>query len=71
MATDRNPAVAIAAASGDAEPARIQRNGGKGCLVAGWVGVILLLVLVLVPRGPSLIRMRIKGDQVLAINNGK
>jgi hypothetical protein len=39
MATDRNPAVEITAASASAEPGAAQRKGGKGCLIAA--GVVL------------------------------
>jgi hypothetical protein len=71
MATDHNPAVENAAASGDAEPATEQRKKGKGCLIAAGVGVPLLIFLAWGLTKPSFIRMGKKGEQVLAMNNGK
>lgn len=71
MATDHNPAVENAAASGDAEPATEQRKKGKGCLIATGVGVLLLVFLAWGLTKPSLIRMRKKVEQVIAMNNGK
>ena len=71
MATDRNPAVESPAVSGDAEPATDQRKSGKGCLIAAGVGVFLLVLLAWGLTEPSLIRIGKKGEQVIAMNNGK
>ena len=71
MATDCNPAVDNPAASGDTEPATDQRKRGKGCLIAAGVGVPLLVFLAWGLTEPSFIRMGKKGEQVLALNNGK
>ena len=75
MAMDCNPAVDNPAASGDAKPATDQRKRGKGCLIAAGtgvgVGVFLLVLLALTLTAPSLVRMRKKGEQVIAMSNGK
>jgi hypothetical protein len=69
MATDRNPAVEITAASASAEPGAAQRKGGKGCLIAA--GVVLGAVYVVGETAPSLKRMGYIGDRIVAMNNGK
>ena len=70
-ATDRDPAVENAAASGHAEPGTDQRKGGKGCLIAVGVGVVLMAFLALGLTTPSLIRHSKNGYQRVAMNNGK
>lgn len=56
--------------SGDAPAVTDDRRSRKGCFMwGGLIGVCLVVLFSVAP--PQIMRMRIKGDQVVAMNNGK
>jgi hypothetical protein len=68
--SDPADATGTITASGDAPAVTEGRRSRKGCLVwCGLIGVCLVVLFSVAP--PQIMRMRIKGDQVVAMNNGK
>ena len=68
--TSTEPAAGNANDSGEAPGVPEVRRSRRGCFVGcGLIGVCLVVLFSVAP--PQILRMRIKGDQVVAMNNGK